>query len=181
MALPGSGAISIGQIATEFGGGAPHSLNEYYRNGSRVPNYSQNSSIATSGAINMNSFHGASDVAPYANWSTTQTTGSRSSGKSWSEVGFYKGIFGSIDDTTVDGQSGTEITRAYYRTVPGGTSFLQLRLASGSNNWANFVVRGISYSRTSASKSGVVWTWNGVGNPYSSGAAGQRISIAINV
>ena len=33
MPLQSSGAISISQIATEFGGTAPHSLSEYYRNG----------------------------------------------------------------------------------------------------------------------------------------------------
>ena len=34
MALPGSGTITIAQIAAEFGGDAPHSLSEYYRGGS---------------------------------------------------------------------------------------------------------------------------------------------------
>ena len=33
MALPNSGQISIGDIATEFGGDAPHSLSEYYGKG----------------------------------------------------------------------------------------------------------------------------------------------------
>ena len=30
MTLPSSGAITIAQIAAEFGGVAPHSLSEYY-------------------------------------------------------------------------------------------------------------------------------------------------------
>ena len=37
MALPSSGSISLNQIATEFGGSAPHSVSEYYRGGGRVP------------------------------------------------------------------------------------------------------------------------------------------------
>ena len=36
MPLQSSGAISISQIATEFGGTAPHSLSEYYRDGDNV-------------------------------------------------------------------------------------------------------------------------------------------------
>lgn len=37
MTLQSSGAISLNQIATEFGGSAPHSMSEYLRGGSNVP------------------------------------------------------------------------------------------------------------------------------------------------
>tara|TARA_Y100000401_G_scaffold71988_1_gene58050 strand:+ start:232 stop:1113 length:882 start_codon:yes stop_codon:yes gene_type:complete len=57
MALPSSGAISIGNIATEFGGSQPHSLSEYYRNGSFVT--SNNTNVPTSGTIDMADFYGA--------------------------------------------------------------------------------------------------------------------------
>jgi hypothetical protein len=36
MTLPASGTISLGDIAGEFGGTAPHSVSEYYRGGSLV-------------------------------------------------------------------------------------------------------------------------------------------------
>ena len=188
MALPGSGAISIGQIATEFGGGAPHSLSEYYRNGALVPNYTQNSGIATSGAINMNGFHGASDVAPYANWATYQTTGNLAAGKTYAEVGYLAGSFGGMDDTTVNGQSNTTISAAYYRTGIQTASFTKLTLANGSNNWTTFRINNTYYARTAASKSGTTWTWGngtagsgGGANPYPSGSSGQRIYIAIYI
>ena len=51
MALQTSGAISIADIATEFGGSAPHSLSEYYGAASGVP---------TSGAISISHFYGKS-------------------------------------------------------------------------------------------------------------------------
>lgn len=38
MTLPASGALSLSQLAAEYGGTAPHSLSEYYRNGPYVPN-----------------------------------------------------------------------------------------------------------------------------------------------
>ena len=36
MPLQGSGSISFSEIAAEYGGTAPHSISEYYRNGSNV-------------------------------------------------------------------------------------------------------------------------------------------------
>jgi len=56
MALQGSGAISISQIASEFGGSAPHSMSEYYGGGDNVP-AGANPNVATSGAIGMKSFY----------------------------------------------------------------------------------------------------------------------------
>ena len=57
MALQSSGAISIANIATEFGGSQPHALNEYYRGGSYVT--SNNTNVPTSGAIDLADFYGA--------------------------------------------------------------------------------------------------------------------------
>ncbi len=62
MALPGSGALSIGQIAGEFGGNVAHALNEYYRGGSYVPTHAGTTSIPSSGAIGIGSFYGASKI-----------------------------------------------------------------------------------------------------------------------
>lgn len=58
MPLQTSGAISIGNIATEFGGVAPHSLSEYYRGGANVPDTPANAGIPTSGAISLTDFYG---------------------------------------------------------------------------------------------------------------------------
>jgi len=58
MALPGSGTLSIQDIADEFGGIAPHSLSEYYRNGAYVG--SSNTGVPTSGTISLSDSYGAS-------------------------------------------------------------------------------------------------------------------------
>lgn len=73
MPLPSSGAISLLAIANEFGGSAPHSLNEYYGVASGIP---------SSGQISMNQFYGASAVV-------TQSV------KSFSSSGFtlYTAVF----------------------------------------------------------------------------------------
>ena len=48
MALQSSGAISLSQIAAEFGGSTPHSLSEYYGAAAGVP---------SSGAIDFADFY----------------------------------------------------------------------------------------------------------------------------
>ena len=56
MALQSSGAISLNDIATEFGGSTPHSLSEYYGVASGVP---------SSGTISFDDFYGtSSDSTP---------------------------------------------------------------------------------------------------------------------
>ena len=42
MACPSSGTITIQDIVDEFGGSAPHSLSEYYRDGGEVPSNNTN-------------------------------------------------------------------------------------------------------------------------------------------
>ena len=49
MPLPATGPISLGQIAAEFGGTAPHSLSEYYGKAAGIP---------ASGEISFSQFHG---------------------------------------------------------------------------------------------------------------------------
>lgn len=58
MALQPSGTITIQDIVDEFGGTAPHSLSEYYRNGAYVG--SSNTGVPTSGTISLSDFYGAS-------------------------------------------------------------------------------------------------------------------------
>lgn len=57
MALQSSGAISLANIQSEFGGSNPISLSEYYRNGSYTT--SNNTNVPTSGTISMGNFYGA--------------------------------------------------------------------------------------------------------------------------
>ena len=56
-AIPNSGAISLADFAAEFGGTAPHSMSEYYRDGGNVP--SNNSNVPTAGAFRFGQMRGA--------------------------------------------------------------------------------------------------------------------------
>jgi len=57
MALQGTGAISLADLATEFGDSAPHSMSEFYAGGSLVG--AHNSSVPSSGAISLSNFYNA--------------------------------------------------------------------------------------------------------------------------
>lgn len=60
MALQSSGAISLANIQTEFGGSNPISMNEYYRGGGLVP--SSVTAVPASGTIDMADFYGTSNA-----------------------------------------------------------------------------------------------------------------------
>ena len=58
MALPTSGAISLSQFRTTFGGSTPDSVSEYYRGGSLVSNNAINANIPQSGAASFSDYYG---------------------------------------------------------------------------------------------------------------------------
>ena len=74
MAIPGSGALSLSAIQTEYGGSNPISLSEYYRGGSLVPTSSSTAGIASSGAITMSSFYGTANRVPITLTISSNTT-----------------------------------------------------------------------------------------------------------
>lgn len=63
MALQTSGAITLAEIQTEFGGANPISMSEYYAGGAYVPSGTSgtNGAVPTSGQISFSQFYGTSD------------------------------------------------------------------------------------------------------------------------
>ena len=57
MALQASGAISLANLATEFGDTTPNSMSEFYAGGSLVG--TNNASVPSSGAIALSDFYNA--------------------------------------------------------------------------------------------------------------------------
>lgn len=66
MTLQSSGAISLANIQTEFGGSNPISISEYYAGGGYVP--SGTGSIPTSGTISFSTFYGTTAQLPTGYW-----------------------------------------------------------------------------------------------------------------
>ena len=79
MTIVSSGAISINSLVGEYGGSAPHAMNEYYRGGGLVANHSNNGNVPTSGVIQLDDFYGANNTSPaptsYSYGITLGTTG----------------------------------------------------------------------------------------------------------
>jgi hypothetical protein len=63
MVLQTTGQICLDDLATEFGGVAPHCLSEYYRGGGLVPDTPTNSGIPTSGQVCLDDFYGGDVVS----------------------------------------------------------------------------------------------------------------------
>lgn len=67
MALPSSGAISLNDIQTEFGGENATAINEYYAGGAYVEGgiTGANGAVPTSGQISFSQFQGTTGLDPY--------------------------------------------------------------------------------------------------------------------
>jgi len=59
MALQASGAISIGDLATEFSDSPPNSMSEFYSGGSLVANNAVNVNVPSSGAVSLSNYRGS--------------------------------------------------------------------------------------------------------------------------
>jgi hypothetical protein len=114
MALQGSGAISLSEIQTEFGGANPISLSEYYRDGSYTT--SNNTSVPTSGAISFSNFYGGTSEFTLSITSNTENLDVRSAAVAagWDEssplaVNISSGVYVWSDTTATAGMviSGT--------------------------------------------------------------------------
>tara|TARA_B100000886_G_scaffold229128_1_gene159785 strand:- start:1512 stop:2720 length:1209 start_codon:yes stop_codon:yes gene_type:complete len=83
MAITSSGSIGIMDIVNEFGGTAPHSLSEYYRNGGEVPG--NNTNVPTSGTISLSNFYSAvNEIQQVYSSSATNLNLSSIFGSNWS-------------------------------------------------------------------------------------------------
>lgn len=83
MAVKSSGSLSITtDIVGEFGGSTPHSLSEYKRGGSLVPDVSANSAIPTTNSnIQFSDFYGAVKIVDAASVITPVTINGQSTAK----------------------------------------------------------------------------------------------------
>jgi hypothetical protein len=118
MVLQSTGAISLENIQTEFGGATPISINEYYLNGIYTTGTGA-TGIPTSGTISLNNFYGKSKIIGSI-WppAAVQST--------YSNFGLPWGL-GSTYYEFQAGASGTNLTRT------GGSTFNNL----GADNYQN--------------------------------------------
>jgi len=149
MTLQSSGAISISDLATEFGGTAPHSLSEYYRGGGLVPDTATNAGIPSSGQIQLDDFYGGSVV------SGLQAGSLWFSG--YNIAGYGKG------GSKVLGVAGTNNQTEKYsspvQTVAGGT------------NWQSIQLPGVGSFAQAIKTDGRLWLWGSMSYNYATNGA----------
>tara|TARA_R100001463_G_scaffold26509_7_gene62025 strand:+ start:5941 stop:6483 length:543 start_codon:yes stop_codon:yes gene_type:complete len=161
MAVTSSAPIDIGDLVTEFGGSTPHSLTEYYRGGSLVPNTTTNASVPASGAISLTDFFGAS--ATSGTDDRTLTIGSGSFGGFITGYGFASTAtgfpVGSISSNTI-GFSGFNVTiEAVYFLI--NQIFFRASTNPGNSGWTSMTVGSTTFNRTDANYvSGSIATWS---------------------
>jgi hypothetical protein len=120
MALQTSGAITLSDIQTEFGGSNPISLSEYYAGGLYVPSGTSgtNGAVPTSGEIAVSDFYGASSGLTVTVTEATKVVGGAAyhgfalANSITTEIGYIThSAFGSRSPTS---WNGITIVAAYY-------------------------------------------------------------------
>jgi hypothetical protein len=141
MTLPSSGAISIQNLVTEFGGSAPHALTEYYRGAGLVPSTksqlvtASSTSSSQSGTVvrgvfevNPPTFNNTNSIMNYAIWADNGSTGSVNTSQVINVTGTYHIFLQAFQST---GDPGISCTHTV--SVNGSQVITQTFTQSGSD------------------------------------------------
>ena len=167
MTLQASGAISLSDLQTEFGGSNPISLSEYYSASGTVTRKagSYNNNIPTSGAVSLSNFYDTTAYLDIQTITVGQDVGGNKFTSWWLEG--YTGSVGSISDGTSDIYS-SAISGLYY-DVYNTQLVLYLNGSFSNSGWTSlYIDNNGAYSRASATySSGVTkWVWTLGSNPF---------------
>lgn len=178
MALQSSGAITLAQIAAEFGGAAPHAISEYYRGGIYVPDTAANIAIPTSGQIKLSDFYGAqaATVATVTEGSRTYTAtggnttirGYCAANKGWNNSGGFA-TMAACGSRTPTAYNGVTIEGLYYYEGSASAGMINFLIVLQGTRAQNFfsqaVVQGGSTLLTANAtefkqvSSSTYWRW----------------------
>ena len=158
MTLQSSGAISLANIQSEFGGSNPISLSEYYRGGAYTT--TNNTGVPTSGQISMSQFYGTTAFIPPSEvkrqlWAGDSGLSPQSF--SWSTTGllstdlyiFFIGFF----------RRGS--SSPYAIGTPSGWTAAQTWAYNGSNGWTSATSIGGLFYRTGSVPSSISVPYSG--------------------
>lgn len=196
MALQSSGAISLANIQTEFGGSNPISLSEYYRGGSYVTD--NNTGVPTSGAIQLDDFYGAVKRFAFTistNYSTPQNLRSLALAAGWNGTDYLVATNNAIISSNSTSSAALTINGSY----PNGLLFVNNSTivgmggkggdygqAGGAGGNAIVVASAVSINNQGTIAGGgggggssPVFGWGGVDLTYGGGAGGSGLTQAI--
>ena len=174
MTIKNSGSLAITEIVAEFGGDAPHAMNEYYAGGSYVQTGAAgiNGAIPDSGSLAVSQFYGAQrsiiiDVLIVA--------GGGGAGRGWGDNDVGNGAGGAGSMLTITGFGPILATTSWYATIGGGGG----QSATGGNTtFAGYTAYGggggggvtAANAYDAAAAGGTTWAYTTGGG----GAAGAR-------
>lgn len=178
MTLQASGAISLGNIQTEFGGSNPISMSEYVKGGTYVPTTATNVNIPSSTSnMSFSKFYGGSVVSVLD--TQTVTVGSYYhdpggipsypyTGYGYTSSSPTSTVVGSISDGTSNIYSGATILKLWWFVDGVLGNKVQLMINGATNSgWTSMTINGTTFTRTSATSFiGGLWEWGGVSNPF---------------
>ena len=141
MALPSSGSISLNQIATEFGGSAPHSVSEYYRGGGRVPSTTTEVVTPSSTSSSTSNTGRGSGYTTSPNW---PGSGNIMNFTEWAD----NGATGAVNTSQVVNRTGTYHLRCTGFQSQGDPGLQQTHTVSVNGTQANTVTHTQSGSST---------------------------------
>lgn len=176
MALPSSpNQISMSQIATEFGGSAPHALSEYYNKGN----------APSSGEIQMGAdFHGtANTFSATLTWSTdalkagNEALGFVGSGSTLNGAGVDGGTLNAMGSISAQ-PSGANITHLFRTCASVTNDELTLEFNTVFTGWTSITVGSKTFTRASAASPGTR-TGGTTGRRYQWRNAGAAVSTFI--
>ncbi|MDC6463804.1 hypothetical protein PQZ07_00730 [bacterium] len=122
MALQSSGAISLGNIQTEFGGSNPIGLNEYQS----TVGQSSGNAISISDFYGLSSsIHGTAISAAYVD------------GQYFDQSGYRESFIGSITDDTIDSFQSSTVCKITQVENLAGTLNFTISITSGSKTFNN--------------------------------------------
>ena len=128
MALPSSGQISLGDIAGEYGGSAPHQLSEYHGKGN----------APASGEIKIGAhFHGTSNIV------ITWNTAAGDLGTVWDQMRPYK-TFTLSASANVGGVTYSVVSGSSGGSLNSSTGVISNFSSTGSDVTSTFTVRATS-------------------------------------
>jgi hypothetical protein len=173
MALQTSGAISLNDIQTEFGGSNPISISEYYGAAAGIP---------ASGVISIGDFYGASAVT-YLDYQTV-TVGFAPGGQYTPAVYGYSTFssIGSISDGTSDLYGGATIIELYQSDF--NALYFEVSGNQSNSGWSTMTVSGQTFNRADASYSyssgsnQTGWFWNTSASLFT--PTGANIGVEFN-
>jgi len=150
MTLPSSGTLSLQQIAAEFGGSNPISLNQYYRGGSLVKDTIANASIPASGAISVSNFYNASS-------NIVQLTSSFSGA----------GLSGGVTYVTFTGQNIGDLLLAFGTTNQNAPNGITAGWTIAGNAYVSNRSLTIAYKFADTTAADTIYFYGSGDSPYS--------------